>query len=133
MNAHFNKSADFANTLNDELSKNKIKHEGELAEERKHRLTAEQHVHELESKIIFTPEFKEFSCQTEQNLDVPYLVTSPLPPIFSSNLCFNSKRLTLNKSLPNLSSIGWFGPDIEFTDEAEEALAEHYDRQVHDY
>ena len=78
----------------------------------------------------------ERSSQTEQNLDIPYDVTSPLPPIFSSQLCYNSKRIHfLAKSLPNLSTMNWVmvTDEDQVRDEAEEALCQQYDKNIKEY
>ena len=74
--------------------------------------------------------------QTEPHPEIPYNVTSPLPPIFNSQLCHQSKRLPyLSNSLPNLHTIDWVtvmeGDKIR--DMAEEALCDQYDRQVEDF
>jgi hypothetical protein len=73
------------------------------------------------------------SCQTEQNLDIPYKVTSPLPPIFSSELCYTSRKIFLSNSMPNLTKMSWCQPSENFTDEAEEALAEQDDRIIREF
>ena len=73
------------------------------------------------------------SWQTDSNPDVPYEITCPLPPIFSSKLCHPTRRIFLSNSLPNISTIEWVKPDDSFQDEAEEALCEQYDRQVAEF
>ena len=76
------------------------------------------------------------SSQTDQNQDIPYSITSPLPPIFSSQLFHHSKRIHfLSNSLPNLSTITWVRvtEEDEIRDEAEQALCDQYDRQVRAY
>ena len=63
-------------------------------------------------------------------------ITSPLPLIFSSQLCHHSKRIHfLSNSLPNLSTITWVRVTEEdaIRDEAEQALCDQYDTQVRDY
>ena len=48
------------------------------------------------------------SSPTEPNDDIPYKITSPLPPIFNSQLCHLSKPIPyLSNSLPNLSILNW--------------------------
>ena len=74
--------------------------------------------------------------QTDQNPDIPYEVTSPLPPIFSSSLCRQSRRISLfTNSLPNLSTIDWVTVTHEdiLRDEAEEALSEQEDRLIEEF
>ena len=76
------------------------------------------------------------SSQTEPNEDIPYKITSPLPPIFNSQLCHLSRRIPyLSNSLPNLSTLNWVMITEEETiqDEAEQALNDHYDQQIQHY
>ena len=74
------------------------------------------------------------SSQTNSHFDIPYLVTDPLPPIFSMELRYKTKPIHfLSKSIPNLDSILWCPPDDEYLDEAEEYLSEQYDREVKDF
>ena len=76
------------------------------------------------------------STQTESHPDIPYEITSPLPPIFNSQLCHHSKRiLHLSNSLPNLHTIDWVKVSLEdqIRDEAEQALSDQYDRQVENF
>ena len=73
------------------------------------------------------------TCQTNAHPDVPYQVTSPLPPIFSPELCYNSRSIFLTNSLPNLARMSQFKPTNDFTDEAEEALSEQHDRQIREF
>ena len=81
------------------------------------------------------PETNSKHTQTESHPDIPYIITSPLPPIFNSHLCHQSKRLHLSNSLPNLHTIGWITvvPEDKIRDEAEQALSDQYDRQVRDF
>ena len=75
-------------------------------------------------------ERKETDSQTDYHPEIPYLVTDPLPPIFSSQLCFKSRPIHfLSRSLPNLSSILWCPSD----NEAEEFLSEQYDREIQEF
>ena len=73
------------------------------------------------------------ACQTNAHPDIPYQVTSTLPPIFSSELCYNSRPIFLSNSLPNLARMSQFQPTNDFTDEAEEALSEQHDRQIREF
>jgi hypothetical protein len=84
-----------------------------------------------ESPSNSPPEKISSFSQTENPHDVPYLVTSPIPPIFGSQLFSKAPRINfLSRSHPDLASICWVQPDENFTDETEEALNEHYDNQV---
>ena len=74
------------------------------------------------------------SCHTDNHPDIPFPI--PLPPIFSSNLCFLTPQIkSMSRSLPNLNSILWFKTSIEeiVRDEAEELLANMYDKEVEEY
>ena len=74
------------------------------------------------------------SSQTNSHFDIPYLVTDPLPPIFSMELRYKTKPIHfLSKSIPNLDSILWCPPDDEYLDEAEEYLCQQYDREVKEF
>jgi chromosome segregation ATPase len=88
---------------------------------------------ETELKMLRDKNFIEEACQTDEHPDIPYKVTDKLPPIFSSQLCHHSRRIYLSNSLPNLDSICWSKPSENFVDEAEEALAEQYDKQVKEF
>ena len=82
----------------------------------------------------FHTERNEVCSQTNANPDVPYLVTDPLPAIFSSQLCYKSRPIHfLSRSMPNLNSILWCPPDDEYLDAAEEFLAEQYDREIQEF
>ena len=73
------------------------------------------------------------SCQTDEYPGTPYAITKQLPPLFSSKLCFPSPRIKyLTRSLPNLDTVQWVHTtEVErIRDEAEGALAEHYNTQV---
>ena len=95
----------------------------------------EQHTNDLQAKLkVFTEkQSKETSSQTDTNPDIPYKITSPLPPIFSSELCYKSPMIHLSRSLPSLDSICWCKPDEDFVNDAEEALCDQYDREVRDF
>ena len=83
-------------------------------------------------KVYSSRDKKSTFCQTNSNLDTPYAVTDPLPPIFSSQLCHTTKPIHLTISLPNLSSLIWVreSEEDELVDSAEQALNDQYDRQV---
>ena len=71
------------------------------------------------------------SCQTDTNVDIPYHIVSPLPPIFSSNLCNISPSFKfISRSLPNLNTILWVTPDTSYEDDAEEFLAEQHANMI---
>jgi hypothetical protein len=88
---------------------------------------------ETELRFLTARKSEEVSSQTDQHPEIPYKVTSVLPPIFSSQVCWKSRPLHLSNSLPSLDSICWCKPNENFEDEAEEALVEQYDRQVHEF
>ena len=74
--------------------------------------------------------------QTDQHPDIPYLITSALPPIFSSQLCHRTPKINfLSSSVPNLDSICWIKNDDDdpYLDEAEEFLSEQYDREISNF
>ena len=63
-------------------------------------------------------------------------VSEPLPPIFGSQLCYESKRVQyISRSLPNLSTLVWIKVSEEETllEAAEQALNAQYDRQVAEF
>ena len=72
--------------------------------------------------------------QTDQHPDLPYEITSPLPPIFNSQLCHATPPIHfLSRSMPRLDKICWSKPNDCFVDEAEEFLNFQYDQQVQQY
>ena len=74
------------------------------------------------------------TCGTSSVKSIPYLVTSPLPPIFSKELCrIYPKIQFLSRSHPDLASIRWCEPDTNYREEAEEALNEQYERNVREF
>ena len=76
------------------------------------------------------------ASQTQSHPDIPYNISAPLPPIFSSQLCYSSKRIQhISSSLPKLSTLGWVRvtEDDILRDKAEQALSDQYDRQIEDY
>ena len=73
------------------------------------------------------------SCQTDPHPEIPYNITSPLPPIFNSQLCHHTKPIRfLSRSLFNLDTIDWVEvtPEDIIRDEAEQALCDQYDREI---
>ena len=136
--------------LNREVHENKIKHEKDtkltikelkseikawrkdLGEERSEKIKLEKKL-ETVKKQLEAKATESVLCQTAPNLDIPYKVTTPLPPIFSSQLCHYSRSVFLSNSLPNLNSICWSKPCDDYSEEAEEALAQQYDRQVREF
>ena len=85
----------------------------------------------LERKANLKIEKEDKICQTDHTPDLPYKITSPLPPIFSSQLCHATPPIHfLSRSLPRLDKICWVKPDDSYVDEAEEFLNYQYDQQV---
>ena len=106
----------------------------ELGLERSNRIKAERKLSNIMNDLS-KPKLS-VSCQTIQSLDVPYLVTDILPPIFGSQLCRRSKTINfISRSLPNLSTLTWvkFTDEDILEDEAEQALNDQYDRQVEEF
>ena len=110
----------------------------ELGSERSKRIKAEKNIATLEIIVneLNTKSVKSISCQTSHCPEVPYLVTTSLPPIFGSQLCRISKPINyLSRSLPDMDTLSW----VKVTEEdnvlnaAEEALNEQYDKEVEDY
>ena len=76
------------------------------------------------------------ASQTQYHPDIPYSIDCALPPIFGSQLCHVSPKIhPLRASLPNLSSILWVDQDDDedLINEAQEALADQYDREVKNF
>ena len=70
-------------------------------------------------------------CQTDESPDVPYNITTPLPPIFSSQLCHATPPIRfLSRSLPRLDKISWCQPEDYMVDEADEYLNYQYDQEI---
>ena len=91
-----------------------------------------------ESFLTFSPSRDTFSksSQTCHNDEIPYSVTTALPPIFGSQLCYATKHIHhLSSSLPNLSTMNWVTVTEEdvIRDQAEEALNEQYDRKIAEF
>ena len=75
---------------------------------------------------------KTASTQTSCTVDIPYHVTDPLPPIFSSRLCRKTKPIHLSNSVPDLGQILWVTTteDDILRDEAEQVLSDIYDSEI---
>ena len=74
------------------------------------------------------------SSQTHQHPEIPYKITSPLPPIFSSQLCFSTPPIHfLSRSLPQLDKIKWCQPEEYMVDDADEYLNNQYYQEIKDY
>ena len=70
-------------------------------------------------------------CQTDNHPEIPYAITTPLPPIFSSQLCHATPPIHfLSRSLPRLDKISWCEPDDHIVNEAEEYLNFQYDQEI---
>ena len=140
------------NRLNQDLSELRVKHQKEkteiiknlkseikswrkdLGDERKEKIKLEKQLELLQKKVEVKLKTSTQTCQTDQHPDIPYSISDPLPPIFSSQLCHSSRRLGyLSRSLPNFNTVCWVKPDDTFQDEAEEALNEQYDRQIEEF
>ena len=138
--------------LNKEVNENRINHEknirltvndlkSELKSwkksfglERSRKIKVERKLAILENKLS-KPKHP-VSCQTNHNLDIPYLVTDALPPIFGSKLCHKSKAINfMSLSLPNLSTVSWVNLTEEdiLEDAAEQAMNDQYDYQVEQF
>ena len=73
------------------------------------------------------------AIQTDRCPEMPYKITSPLPPIFNSQLLYKTKPLKfLSKSLPSLDVICWASP-TDSEDDLDELLSDMYDQQVEDF
>ena len=66
------------------------------------------------------------------NHDTPYLVTDPLPSIFSSTLFWETKTNFLSNSVPNLHQISWVTvtDDNVICEKAEQAISDLYDNKI---
>ena len=138
--------------LNKEFNENRINHEknirltvndlkSELKSwkksfglERSRKIKVERKLAILENKLS-KPKHP-VSCQTNHNLDIPYLVTDALPPIFGSELCHKTKAINfMSLSLPNLSTVSWVNLTEEdiLEDAAEQAMNDQYDYQVEQF
>ena len=94
-------------------------------------------IHELQEEIenfLKRPQFTKHS-QTERNVDIPYLITDKLPPIFSKYLRWNTPQLKfLPKSMPDLSKICWSDFSSHDLDLGNDVLDydEYYDSSLSD-
>ena len=85
------------------------------------------------SKFLISCPVSSEASQTDNHPDVPYQITSPLPPIFNSQLRYFTKPITfLSKSLPSLDAICWASPS-DSEDDIDELLSEQYDQDVKDF
>ena len=72
------------------------------------------------------------SSQTSNNIDTPYSILEPLPPIFGSKVCTLTKCVFIAKSLPNVSAVVM----VECTEDdlileaAKEALSQQYEDEI---
>ena len=87
----------------------------------------ESKVKKLELKVCKLQERKvqkSVLIQTSTTVDTPYTIAEPLPPIFGSDLCYQTKPGFFTKSLPDLSKASWFSRTEEYIllDQADEAL-----------
>ena len=73
------------------------------------------------------------ASQSDRNSEMPYQITSPLPPIFNSQLRYKTKPVKfLSKSLPSLDAICWASPS-DSEDDLDEMLSDMYDQEVKDF
>ena len=88
----------------------------------------EKKLKKLEPKINWAS----ISCQTSSSVNLPYLITEPLPPIFSSRLCVQTKPIFMANSMPDLSTLVFIedSEEMRIRDAAEDALNYQYDREV---
>ena len=64
---------------------------------------------------------------------MPYQITSPLPPIFNSQLWYKTKPVKfLSKSLPSLDAICW-ASHSNSEDDLDKMLSEMYEQEVKDF
>ena len=123
----FHNSQDSNLKLKDELSEYKrAKHKLE-----KNIKTLERKVMKLETVVVK----KTVSMQTCCTIDTPYNVEDPLPPIFSSQLCYPTKPIFLSRSSPDVSKLIWVSTSEEekIRDLADAALDEMYDQEVKEF
>ena len=99
-------------------------------EEKEARLEIDKSEFEKAKRIKVLSETK--VCQTDEHPDVPYNIQTPLPPIFSIQLCHIATPPInfLSRSLPRLDKISWCQPEDYMVDEAEEFLNYQYDREI---
>ena len=88
---------------------------------------------QLDNNANFQIHHSTMSCQTDAHPDIPYQITSPLPPLFGSKLCYYSRHFkSMSSSLPDLWNVNYTTSD-DLLDAAEEALAEEYEKEVDDF
>ena len=98
-------------------------------EEKEARLEIEKNKFEKAKKFQIQKETK--VCQTDENPDVPYYITIPLPPIFSLQLCHATPPIKfLSRSLPRLDRIKWCQPEDYMVDEVDEFLNYQHDQEI---
>ena len=150
--AETKKSNLISNRLNQELSELREKHQIEKAQivqnhklevkswkndlgvERRENSKLEKQLESLRKELGKKASTKNCSIQTDQHPEIPYSIVDPLPPIFSSQLCYSSRRIGyISKSIPNFNTMCWVKPDDTFEDEAQEALNDQYDRQIEEF
>ena len=88
---------------------------------------------QIDNNANFQIQHTTISSQTDSHPDIPYQMTSPLPPLFGSKLCYYSRHLKfMSSSLPDLWNVKYTNTD-DMLDAAEEALAEEYEKEVDDF
>ena len=98
-------------------------------EEKLAKVEMEKNNLERKARLKIGTEYK--ISQTDPTPDLPYKITSPLPPIFSSQHCHTTPPIHfLSRSLPRLDKICWVQPEDNFLDEAEEFLNYQFDQQI---
>ena len=120
----FNNISDTNGNLKTELSEIKVS-KSKLDSEKK---KLDQKIKKLEQKKAQNSVF----VQTNSTIDLPYSIEDPLPPIFGSKLCWQSKPIFQSNSLPELSLLSWVKTTDEdaIKDRAEESLIEIYGHDV---
>ena len=95
----------------------------------------------MESKLENLENFKALKLGEERfdkkeikQLQSSYNVTSPLPPIFSSQLCFSTPPIHfLSRSLPRLDTIKWCQPEEYMVDDADEYMNNQFEQDLKDF
>ena len=115
---------DTVTNLKDEVSKMKIRATKAEKENKK----MEKKLVKLEAKR----EKQSRSSQTVSCIDTPYSISEPLPPIFGSQVCTQSKSIFLSRSLPDISKVALVNitADDILQEAAEEALNAQYDEEI---
>ena len=81
-------------------------------------------------------DFMSISCQTDPHPDLPYKITCPLPPIFSSQIYHHTPRIRFwSRSLPKLDSVSlWNKTDADLIEEEiADYEADLHDREIADF